>query len=191
MKKIIMYSVASLFVITVLFSCRKKDDPKPFNPPNLNEEELITTMKLILTEDGSGAVYSFIFKDIDGEGGNAPTIDNIVLPANKSFTGEIVLLDESKTPADSISNEVKEEGDEHQFFFTVANANLVHSYAVGDFDSHGVPIGLNPKFTTGVASTGTLKVILKHQPELKPKSGSGDSSKGETDIEVIFNVTVQ
>lgn len=175
----------------VLFSCKRKDDPKPSLPENPNEEELITTLKLLLTEGGSGTVYSFVFKDVDGAGGNAPIIDNIVLPANKSFTGEIILLDESKSPVDSISNEVKEEGDEHQFFYTIANANLSHSYAPGDADGNSVPIGLSPNFTTGSTSTGTLTVVLKHQPEVKPTSGNGDISKGETDIEVVFNVTIQ
>ena len=105
--------------------------------------------------------------------------------------GQVVLLDESKSPVDSISNEVKEEGDAHQFFYTVVNSTLTHSYAATDLDSHGVPIGLAPNFTTGATSTGSLTVVLKHQPGLKPTSGNGDSSKGETDIEVIFNVMVQ
>jgi len=190
MKKITIYIIVCLSFV-VISSCKKKDDPKPFNPPNINEEELITTLKLILTEGGSGTVYTFVFKDVDGAGGNAPTIDDIVLPSNKSFTGQIILLDESKSPADSISNEVAEEGGVHQFFYTVANANLIHSYAASDIDAYGVPIGLAPNFTTGATSTGSLTVVLKHQPGLKPTSGNGDSSKGETDIEVIFNVMVQ
>ena len=191
MKNMFINSIVLVSLVLALFSCKKKDDPKPDLPVNPNEQELITTMKLILTETGAGTVYTFVFKDLDGEGGNAPTIDNIVLPANKSFTGQVVLLDESKNPADSISVEVKEEGDEHQFFYTIANANLTHSYASGDVDGNGVPIGLKPSFSSGNASTGTLTVVLKHQPEVKPTSGNGDISKGETDIEVEFNVSVK
>jgi len=190
MKTVILKSIIILFAFSAFLSCRKKDEPKPQNPTDTNEEELITTLKLILTEDGTANESIFIFKDLDGAGGSAPTIDNIVLSANKTYNGRIVLLDESKTPADSISNEVQEEGDEHQFFFTVTGANITHQYKTGDVDSKGVPIGLEPIFVTGVASTGTLKVVLKHQPDSKPTSGLGDSSKGETDIEVDFNVVI-
>jgi hypothetical protein len=188
MKNTIKILFLLLIFISTVISCKKKDDPKPSDPQNNNEEELITTLKLILTEDGTSNVSTFQFADLDGSGGNAPTVDNIVLEAGKTYHGKIILLDQTKSPADSISNEVEEEADEHQFFFEVTTANLTISYT--DFDSHGVPLGLFPDVVTGAASSGTLKVTLKHQPELKPTSGMGDSTKGETDVEVTFNVTI-
>ncbi len=188
MKKIIKNLVLVVVVTAVLFSCKKKDDPKPEKPQDPNEGELVTTVKLILTEQVSGDVLVFKFVDTDGPGGNSPVKDNIVLDANKTYSGRIVLLDETKSPVDSISNEVYKERDEHQFFFTVTSANLVVSYT--DYDTHGVPVGLLPNLVTGNASTGTLKLVLKHQPSIKPTSGMGDSTKGETDVEVTFNVTL-
>src|SRR5688572_22097059 len=124
MKKLMKHLVLVLSFSSIILSCRKKDDPIPSNPQNPNEEELITTLKLILTEDGTGTVYTFVFKDLDGDGGNSPVKDNIVLPANKTYAGQVVLLDETKNPVDSISNEVLEEGDEHQFFYTITSVNL-------------------------------------------------------------------
>lgn len=189
MKNILkLLSVAVIFTIVAL-SCKKKDDPKPSNPHNTNEEELITTLKLILTEDGTSNVSTFQFVDLDGAGGNAPTVDQIVLEAGKTYHGRIILLDQTKSPEDSISNEVGEEADAHQFFYTVSSANLTVSYT--DFDTHGVPLGLYPDLVTGTAGTGTLKITLKHQPDQKPTSGTGDSSIGETDVEVTFDVTIQ
>ncbi len=188
MKKLTFNTIVICVLSLLLFSCKKKNDPVPEAPLNPNETELITTMTIIFTEQVSGNVSTFSFRDTDGPGGNAPTKDAILLDASKTYNGRIILLDETKSPKDSISNEVEEEKDEHQFFFTVTSANLTSSYT--DFDNNGVPVGLYPNFVTGTASTGQLKVVLKHQPEIKPTSGNGNASIGETDIEVVFDVTI-
>ena len=186
MKKI-NASLPLLFICAVLLlSCKK--DPKANAPQAPNESELITTMKLILTEQGSGTVSTFVFENIDGPGGAAPTQDVLILNKNKTYSGQVILLDQTKTPIDSISNDVFDERDDHQFFYTVVDANLTVAYT--DFDKNGVPVGLQPSFITGNTSTGTLKVVLKHQPDVKPTSGLGNSTKGETDIEVTFNVLI-
>ncbi len=190
MKKIVIYINASiiLFVCIALFSCHKGNDPKPEDPQKPNEEELITTVKLILTEQISGDVSVFKFTDIDGPGGISATKETIVLDANKIYNGKIILLDQTKYPVDSISYEVNEESEDHQFFFTVSSADL--SVAYTDYDDHGVPLGLFPDLTTGNAGNGKLKIILKHQPGIKPTSGIGDSTVGETDVEVSFKVII-
>jgi hypothetical protein len=188
MKKITITILTIMLSGAMFVACKKKDDPKPSNPQNPNEQELITTLKLILTEDGTTNVSTFQFADLDGPGGNPPTQDNILLSANKTYHGRIVLLDQTKNPVDSVSNEVEEKKDIHEFFFTPAGVNITSTYT--DFDTHGVPVGLYPDFATGAASTGTLKITLKHQPGLKPTSGNGDITIGETDIEVTFNVSV-
>jgi hypothetical protein len=191
MKKIFVNSLYILMLTAVVVACKKKkDDPKPEDPHQHNDSELVTTLKLILTEEGTTNETVFIFRDLDGDGGNLPEIIAPTLKANTTYHGELVLLDETKSPAEDISEEVKEEGDEHQFFFEVTGAELTHSYIASDVDANGVPVGLYPKFVTGAASTGTLKVILKHQHDVKPVSGNGDSSKGETDIEVEFNISI-
>lgn len=188
MKKLTFNAIIICSLALLIFSCKKKNDPIPKAPQNPNEAELITTLKIIFTEQISGNVSAFSFRDIDGPGGNAPTKDIIQLDASKTYSGRIILLDETKSPVDSISNEVEEEKDDHQFFFTVTSANLTSSYT--DYDTHGVPLGLYPNFVTGSASTGKLKVVLKHQPDIKPNSGNGNASIGETDIEVEFDVTI-
>lgn len=190
------FYIMIFFVLTgfVLSSCMRDDDDvtKPINP---NEAELITTMKLIITESGNSSnIVEAVFRDIDGDGGAAPSVfDTIRLSASKTYTVEILLLDESKTPTDTISQEVEEEGDKHQFFFsTSGGANVNFTYS--DADVNGVPIGLSTQWTTGAATTnknGKVKVSLKHQGADKPKSGSGNTAIGETDIELDFPVIVQ
>ena len=48
--------------------------------------------------------------------------------------------------------------------------------------------------TTGEAGTGTLSIILRHEPA-KDASGVSDgqiaNAGGETDIEVSFNITIE
>ena len=82
-----------------------------------NEEELITTVVVELT-DNQGVKSTFSFKDLDGEGGNAPSqFDPIVLGLNKTYSGKVKFLNESVSPADDITKEIKAEANDHQFYF--------------------------------------------------------------------------
>ncbi|MFN3850328.1 MAG: hypothetical protein ACK4NY_12915 [Spirosomataceae bacterium] len=170
-----------LLMLSIL-SC-KKDEVEG------DENELITTLKLKFT--AGGTTQTFSFKDIDGDGGAAPTIDNIALKPNTTYTLAVEILNESVTPADDITKEVKEEADEHLMVYTPSPANLL-TYTYGDKDSRNFPIGLTGTVRTTTAGTGKLKVQLRHQP---PASGTptknGTATPGSDDINVDFNVTVQ
>ena len=175
-----------LFSILFFTACEKEDPIVP------NEEELITTLIYTLTPVGGGSPVEFRFTDLDGDGGDAPVITNGTLSANTTYSGVITLLNETESPADVISEEVANEAEEHQLFFTVTTANATIAYA--DADADGNPIGLTTTMTTTGTSTGTLMVTLRHEPN-KTATGvsSGDiaNAGGETDIEVTFDVTVQ
>ncbi|HEX8546830.1 MAG TPA: hypothetical protein VF691_07695 [Cytophagaceae bacterium] len=185
--------VACLILSSPFFSC-KKDPDKVAIPINPNEGELITTVTLtfIEKENPLNKVIA-AFRDPDGDGPKGITQwDTIRLDANKTYDVEALLLDETKTPLDTISNEVKEEGDGHQLFYIASNPSLTITYA--DKDENGVPIGLKTVFKTGNAATGkdeVVKVLLKHQGKDKPKSGSGDINVGDTDINVTFPVIIK
>jgi hypothetical protein len=156
-----------------------------------NEEEVITTLNYTLTPT-SGTAITASFQDLDGDGAGAATIDSIILSANTTYTGVFELLNETESPAENITEEVSEEDEDHQFFFISGVSGL--SVAYNDEDADGNPIGIQNTLTTGAAGSGTLTVVLRHEPN---KSGtdvaSGDISNagGETDIEVVFNVIVQ
>lgn len=171
----------ALFLITSLLTGCKDDD----DTPPVNEEELITTINLKLTENGTANAVTASFRDIDGPGGAAPTFTELILKPNTLYNAEITVLDESKTPAEDITAEIEEEKEDHQFFYSPTNVNLTVAY--DDLDDNNLPIGLKTKITTGAASTGKLKVTLKHQPGLK----NNNIATGETDIEVEFNSRVQ
>jgi hypothetical protein len=175
-----------LFSILFFTACEKEDPVIP------NEEELITTLVYTLTPEGGGNPVVFSFQDLDGDGGDAPVIVNGTLAANTTYAGALSLLNETETPAESISEEVEEEADEHQFFFSVSGVDATVSYA--DADGNGNPIGLASTVVAGAVSSGTLIITLRHEPA-KSASGVSDgditNAGGETDIEVTFDVTVQ
>jgi len=174
----------SLFIVS---GCKKEDN----NP--INEEELITTVVATFTPSGGGSPAMFSFKDVDGSGGNTPVITNDTLAANTTYNLSILFLDESKTPADTISNEVFEEGDEHQLFFQV-QSGLNLSVTYNDADVNFKPIGLSNTATTVGSSTGNLTVTLRHQPDKSAANvttGDITNAGGETDVEVVFDVTIE
>lgn len=165
--------VAALSVL-LMFSCKKETTEE-------NAEELITTLKVTLTEQGSGAVSVFQFKDPDGDAGNPPTaFDEIIVKPNTVYTCSLEVLNESVSPAESLNTEISAEATDHQFYLTPAAVNLTISNL--NTDSNGLPLGLTSTWTTGAASTGKIQIILKHKPGSK---ASGDPvTKGETDIEL-------
>lgn len=177
-----------LLFVLLASSCKRNKDDAPA-PQDQNEQELITTVSLIIHDNGV-LVDTFTFKDPDGAGGIIPTVEPIILAAGKTYTCRLLLLDETKNPADTTSIEVEREKDVHQFFFHPSvGTNLSFSYV--DYDDNAVPVGLRTAIATGTSSTGTLTVVLKHQPGVKPTSGPGDEALGETDLEVSFDVTIQ
>jgi hypothetical protein len=171
-----------LLAAGLLAGCDKDEDEQP-----VNEGELITTVTLTMQEVGTTNTVTATFRDPDGEGGNAPTkFDEIVLKPNAVYNTTITLLDESKNPAENITEEVEEEADEHQFFYT-PTTGLNVTVAYDDKDSKNLPVGLKTRITTGTASTGKLKVTLKHQPGTK----NNNIATGETDVELDFTTKVQ
>lgn len=170
-------------------SCKKDDDLIDVPPPIVNESEVITTLQVIFTDSATNAPAGvFQFRDTDGGGPNAPVEwDTIVLNNNTTYYAEIILLNELASPIDTISNEVEEESNDHQFFYTITGASIVHSYLDQDTNTPPLPIGLQNKFRTGNSSNGTVQIILKHQPGIK----NGLITTGDTDIDVTFTTNIQ
>ncbi len=157
-----------------------------------NEEEVITTLTYTLSPSGGGSDVVLQFQDLDGDGGNAPTVTGGTLAANTSYTGSLELLNEAESPAEDITEEIAEEDAEHQFFFSSTIPGIVVAY--GDTDDDGNPVGLSTTITTSNAGSGSLTVILRHEPD-KSASGVSDgditNAGGETDIEVSFSINVE
>lgn len=178
-----------LFVLSLstmmLVACHK-DEQDPETPQVIiNEEEVITTCKLMFTDiSGTSTDTTAVYRDPDGDGGNAPIqFDTIYLHSGTQYATEIVLLNETVSPPDSISNEVQEEGEDHLFCFSVSGTtiDIVRTDSDGTFE-----IGLQSTWTTTNASEGSVTVTLKHQPGVK----DGTCAPGDTDVEVTFPVII-
>ncbi len=104
-----------------------------------------------------------------------------------TYNGAIVLLNETVDPAENITEEVEEESDEHQFFYTAGSGlDLTTTYT--NFDEDGNPLEQPFSLTARASSSGTLSFTLRHEPT-KPNSGLSDAG-GETDIVTTFKVAI-
>lgn len=182
MKTFMIVLIAGVIAI----SCSSDDDN---TPEVINEEEVITTLRVQLTNATAGNVT---LESVDSDGDDGPNAPVITITgdiaANTTYAGTVTFLNETETPAEDITEEVEEEDDEHQVFYTPApGLNITTEY--GNFDDNGNPLGTVFTLTTGDASNGNFTVTLRHEPT-KPNTGLADAG-GETDIEVTFAVTVQ
>lgn len=202
-------TIAILAMVAFTFTACKKDkkeEPTPETPaPPTNESELITTLKLSLRDTVSNTTTVYVFSDLDGDGGN-PAIfsgtnqsDSVInITANRVYEATILLLDQTKSPIDTISNEVEEEGADHLFFFnstaptgtpySVYLPNSMTTIKYLDVDANNRGIGLSTLWTapTMSMSKSPLIIELKHQPNVK----DGSYAPGETDIQVAFKLKV-
>ena len=180
---IIAFTFASAFIF---IACEKDDPVIPVEP------EVITTLIYTLSPSDGGANIKLSFQDLDGDGGNDPTITGGTLNANSTYSGTLDLLNETEIPAESITQEIEEEDEEHQFFFQTNITNLTFAY--NDQDGDGNPVGLSTTLTTAESGTGTITIILRHEPSKSATGVSGGditNAGGETDIEVSFPIDVQ
>ena len=185
--KSIMLALGALSLVVV--GC-KKDAVKPADDHEHNDGELITTLELKFSGKGvvnDDTTFVVTFDDPDGDGGNAPIkLDQINLLKNTEYSVELTLLDKTKTPYDTISNEVLEEADDHLFFYSSNPVNLLN-ITITDKDSKNRNLGLRSNWKTNTVGSGKVKVKLMHQPGVK----DGKSEVGDTDVEVEFPVVIK
>lgn len=171
----------------VSYSCDDDDDAVP---PPVNEEELITTVNLSFANGAE--VRTATWQDLDGPGGNAPVISGVNLDTSIVYTLTLSFLNEQENPAEDITEEVREEDEEHQVFFSVSSG-LPLEVNYRDQDGNGNPLGvLNEAITLGTGN-GDLQVTLRHEPDKDAagvSDGVIDNAGGETDVEVSIPITI-
>lgn len=185
-RKTLFLAYISVIIGLSILSCKKDD-------PDIDEgEELITTLTYQLTPQNGGDAVVLSFQDLDGDGGNAPVVSGGTLAVNTTYTGTVKVENGSVDPVENITEEVEAEAEEHQFFYVPSNLNLTVDYTDTDADDN--PIGIGTTLTTGEASTGTLKVVLRHEPNKSAdgvNQGNIGNAGGETDIEVDFDIVIE
>ena len=187
-KNALKIKVSMLAVLALTFTACKNDDPKP-----PNEQELITTVKLTFTNTSNASdKVEATWRDIDGEGGNDPKIDKLSLKAESTYNVTVTFWDETKKPAEDVTKEIKAEDDEHQVFYIAEGFEITYVYS--DKDANKKPLGLKGKVTTKAAGSGKLRIVLRHKLEkgaLGVSEGKIANAKGDTDIDVKFDVTIR
>ena len=185
-----------LIVLLLIAFASCKDDELP---PAENEEEVITDVDLIFNPVDGGAPLSFGASDPDGEGPEDMVTDPIVLDADKSY--QLFIKVRNDIDNVDLTEEIQEEGAEHMFFFGFTDELFDQPEGNGNIDSradqvnyidedeNGLPIGLITGWQTSSGSTGTLRIVLKHQPDVKTATSGIES--GSTDIDLTFDVTVE
>lgn len=175
-----------------------------------NENEVITTVTLDFAPQGGGDAVTFEWNDPDGDGGAGPTVDPINLADGTTYTLAVGFENRLEDPPEIITQEVMDESDQHQVFFTgsavsgpasdAQGAPMTQTY--GDQDVNGFPVGLE-NTVVAAAGTGQLTVTLRHMPPVNDtpvKTGalgqtviaSGlEGLPGSTDAQVNFDVTVE
>lgn len=175
-----------------------------------HDHEVITTVILTFTSQTDDSELEFIWSDVDNSA--SPTIDDIILQDADDYVLSAAFLNELEDPAEDITPEIEDEGDEHQLFFTGsavegpatgtnADAIIAHTYADEDLD--GLPLGLSNNISTLSVGSGELTVTLRHLPiedgnpvktqgmaEDVAEGGFG-SIAGESDAQVSFNIEIE
>ena len=183
--KILMKKTLLLALSLGLFlTACKKDEPSP-----VEDNEIITTLRLTFTEGANKLVYTI--KDLDGDGGKPPVAEVIKLVANKTYNVTTEFLDETKTPIVNTTLEIEKESAEHLVVFQQTPATIM-TITRTDKDSRNFEIGLKATAKTVAAANGSLKVTLRHQPEVGGKPvKNGTPAPGSTDFEGSFVVEVK
>lgn len=183
-------SVLLVFLLLGLASCNKEE--QGVTPP-AEGNEFLTTVILRLTNPGNAADTAnktAVWRKLDPTSVNPPDTSHalLVLKPNTTYHCSLSMLDETKTPAQSISDVVRQRANYHLFFF-FASQGLELTVNRTDHDTNNPPLelGLESDFVTGAAGTGRLNVVLRHQPNVK----DGTFAPGSTDTDVNFTIDIQ
>ncbi len=185
-KSIQLYATLLVVALLLTSACKKK------KPEEDNETEVITTIEITFKDSANAAnTKTFIWEDLDGEGGNVPNrIDSIIIDKSKTYITEVKVLDKTKNPVEDITEEVKEEANDHQMYYNLSPATGV-ALSITDKDGNNLPLGLNTKMVVAATAIGkkTLNVILKHKPGAKAANDA--ASVGETDVDITFPMRIK
>jgi hypothetical protein len=126
-------------------------------------------------------------------------IDDIVLSDTTTYSVSIEVLDASDPGnVEDITTEIIEEAEVHQFFFIPQNGadnSISISYDDADVDDDGNPIGLSTDWETlqPTSEMEAIRVVLRHNLDKNAQGvdiNNFSVAGGETDIDVVFNLTV-
>lgn len=161
---------------------------KPDEHNHEDEHDAITKIQILFTDSATGtAAGTYTWADPDGIGGNNPTqIDTVKLDASKVYTASLMLYAlHDGTHEDNITADILAEKNDHLLVYKNVSGNV--TVLSTDKDDNNLPIGLETKWTTGGSSSGSVNIVLRHQPGVK----DGTETPGDTDVDIVFPVLIQ
>lgn len=179
-------------------------------PSKEDVPELITKATLTFTPLAGGSDVVVTATDPDGEGvANIAVDGSIDLKTGETYVLKIQMINalaDKTSPDYDLTSQVETEGEEHMFFFGWTDGLFANPAGDGNIDrredqvnytggsnsidANGRPLGLTTTWTSSAAAgTGTFRLLLKHQPGLK--SDTSDSSMGESDLDITFDVHIE
>lgn len=182
MKKRFHEMAVILFLFLVAGSCQKASDPN-----DETEHEAINAIDLVFKQSGT-TIATFTAEDPDGDGGNPPSrIDRITLKPGQAYSMETVLRNIVNGTSKVVSSSISSQADHHEFYYIPSGINV--SVTKTDKDINGYPVGFSSSWSATTAGTGSVLVKLMHKPRIK--GPNDDPSKGHSDIEISFPISVQ
>ncbi|WP_422859809.1 GTP cyclohydrolase [Flagellimonas sp. S174] len=199
--------LAILFLSVMVVSCSDDDDA----PEEEEELEVITSVTLQFTNNADPMdVITATAIDPDGEGITPLQVQGgIALAADTQYTLTFVILNAlDPDDVEDIGEEILDEDDEHQFFFSFTDGAFDSPTGTGniapatgainynDTDDNGNPVGLSTNWTTAATGTtmGTFTARLQHQPPVNDtavKTATSTSEDGDADFNLTFDLTIQ
>ncbi len=181
-------SILFLAFGALIASCTKESPGNVSHP--LSNEFLTTTILNLQNTSIPGDKPTIKYYLNPNNPGAAPVLtpDTMVLMKNSVYKCNIVILDETKTPVDTVSDVIKQRENIHLFVF-YSSTGLMLKDSITDHDTNipPLPFGLQSQITTSSASKGTLEVVLRHQPNVK----NGSPGPGSTDLDATFPISVK
>lgn len=186
MKHALKKSWLLLLPIGLLLSSCKKDEESV--APTI-DNEAITTATLQLTNKASATdVVTATIDKLNATPDFSKATLN--LKPNTTYTGIILLSDNTQTPAIDVSDEIKDRQNEHLLIYTPVPTTLL-TVTITDRDTNPspgpYPVGLTYELKTNAAGSGSLTVVLRHQPSSK----NGTPTPGTTDLSTAFPVIIK
>lgn len=183
MKKVIKTLVVILATATIFQSCKKSETV--VSPP-LPGNEFLTTVQLVVTNSTNPAdVQTRSVKQLPGAAVDYSNA-SLTLKKNSVYNVSVKFLDESKSPAGNVTDDIYTRRNYHLICFAVTGVALTVQRTDKDTNTPALEVGLQDIFTTGAVGSGTLNVQLRHQPNAK----NGDCAPGSTDADTDFPVTI-
>jgi hypothetical protein len=181
--------------------------------PTIANEALTSAYLKVTNQANASDTTSCRYRFHLDNSGNVTSTDSTALnlKANARYDVKVVMIDTTQKPTFIVSDEIKERQNYHLFFFqptpvasvvtgttspyipgtptSAAGPYLNLTAARTDLDTNNPPlqVGLVAAFTTGAASTGKLRLVLRHQPNAK----NGTFAPGSTDLDVNFIVNIK